>query len=237
MLEGCFIKYNTNGFIKKDGTNVYLTGCDFSYNKIGYKQEGVGITSVESCYFEDNETSIAQSYGLKPTDLITIHGCSFYIGKRENETVIKITNGNYRITGCYFKNIGTYTPYITNNRLVMNDCKITGDYINNGSRNIPSIPFYHVDATATYLSLNYDGVATLIMNGIEAKDNNVIFTLPDNFKPTADCVAYGTFKTIEGDSIDIEFTLNTNGNVTIDKLPDKHYTKGNLTFSYVTLNR
>ena len=235
VLEGCFVKYNTNGFIKKDGTNVYLTGSDFSYNKIGYKQEGIGITSVESCYFEDNETSIAQSYGLKPTDLITIHGCSFYSGKRETETVIKITNGNYRVTGCFFKNIGNYTPFIANKALIMNDCKITGNYNTNNTRNIPSIPFYQVEGTNTFLSLNYNGVATLTVNGIGVKDNNVIFTLPDNFIPYKSYVGYATFKTNEGDSIDLEFVLNTNGEVTIDKLPDKVYTKGNLTLSYVTV--
>lgn len=234
VLEGCFVKYNINGFIKKDGTNVYLTGSDFSYNKIGYKQEGIGITSVESCYFEDNEMSIVQSYGLKPTDLITIHGCSFYSGKRENETVIKITNGNYRITGCFFKNIGNYTPNLSNKTLIINDCKITGNYSTN-TRNIPSIPFYHVESANIYLSLNYDGIATLILNGIGAYENNVIFTLPDNFKPLGGCVGYATFKTITNESIDIEITLNTNGEVTIDKLPDKAYTKGNLTLSYVTV--
>lgn len=233
VLEGCFVKYNTNGFIKKDGTNVYLTGSDFSYNKIGYKQEGIGITSVESCYFEDNETSIAQSYGLKPTDLILIHGCSFYSGKRENETVIKITNGDYRITGCYFKNIGNYTPSITNKKLIMNDCKITGDF-NINAYNNPSIPFYNVDGTNIYLSLNYDGVATLILNGIGIKESNVICTLPSNFIPYKSCVGYATFKNTDNDSIDLEITVNTNGSVTIDKLPDKIYTKGNLTLSYIT---
>lgn len=237
VLEGCFVKYNTNGFIKKDGTNVYLTGSDFSYNKIGYKQEGIGITSVESCYFEDNETSIAQSYGLKPTDLITIHGCSFYSGKRETETVIKIANGNYRITGCFFKNLGNYTPLLANKALIMNDCKITGSYNMSNTRNIPSIHFYQVEGTSIFLSLNYDGLATLVVNGIGVKENNVIFTLPDNFIPYTDYVGYATFKTTDGDSIDLEFTLNTNGNVSIDKLPDKVYSKGNLTLSYVTVNR
>lgn len=237
VLEGCFLKYNTNGFIKKDGTNVYLTGCDFSYNKIGYKQEGIGITSVESCYFEDNEISINQGYGLKPTDLITIHGCSFYSGKRENETVIKITDGEYRITECFFKQIGNYRPTLTNKALIINDCKITGDYAKNNTRNVPTIRFYVVGDTNIYLSLNSDGIATLIINGIGVKTNNVIFKLPDDFIPYKATVAYGTFKSIDGDSITIEFLLNTDGNVTIDNLPSKEYTKGNLTFSYVTVNK
>lgn len=237
VLDGCFIKYNNNGFIKKDGTNVNLTGCDFSYNNIGYTQEGIGITSVESCYFEDNGTSIYQFYGLKPTDLITIHGCSFYSGKREDETVIKISNGEYRLKECFFKNIGNYTPFLSNKPLIMNDCKITGTYNKSGSRNTPNIPLYQVKGTNIYLSLNSDGVATLILSGIGAQENNVIFTLPDNFIPYKDCVGYATFKSNDGDSIDIEFLLSTNGNVTIDKLPEKNYTKGNLTLSYVTINK
>jgi hypothetical protein len=119
----------------------------------------------------------------------------------------------------------------------MNDCKITGNYNMSGTRNIPSIPFYQVEGTSIFLSLNYNGVATLLVNGIGVKENNVIFTLPDNFIPYTDYVGYATFKTIDGDSIDLEFTLNTNGNVSIDKLPDKVYSKGNLTLSYVTVNK
>ena len=236
VLDGCFIKYNTNGFIKKDGSNVYLTGCDFSYNDIGYQQEGIGITSIESCYFEDNGTSVSQKYGLKAPDIITIHGCSFYSGKRETEIVIKITYGDYRITGCFFKNVGNYIPLISNANLIINDCKIKGNYDKARIRNIPSITFYNVENTNIFLSLNHDGVATLILNGIGKKTNNVLFTLPDNFIPNKDYVGYATFKSIDGDSIDLEFTLYNNGNVTIDKLPDKAYTKGNLTLSYITQN-
>ena len=234
LLLGCFVKYNNVGFRKKDGTNVVLDGSDFSYNDIGYVQEGIGITSVFNCYFEDNLTSLKQVYGLKPTDMMVINGCSFYCGTRENEIIINILNGDCRIKECYFKVIGDYTPMLTNRRIIITDCKITGAINLSVARSVQTTPVFHYEDTKTYISLNVDGSATLSITGIREQTSHTLFIIPEPFVPNGDYVAYATFKTVDGDSIDIEFTINSAGEVIIDKLPTKLYARGNLTLKYMT---
>ena len=235
IFKNCFIKRNKNGIIKKDGTNFVLDGCDLSYNNIGFQQEGIGISTVQNCYFEQNVTSISQMYGLKKTDVIHIDNCSFYSLKIESEVVIKISNGAVTISKCLFKNLGEYTPAITNTQLLLQDCTIIGDYALYG-KNITSRLNYYVSDNKIYVAAIMSGLAVLSISALPATETSKLFTLPSELTPGTGLRAYAIFKDEEGNEEEIEITVGEDGNVYTSKSPSKKLTKGHVTITYPIKN-
>ena len=231
IFKNCFIKRNKNGVIKKDGTNFVLDGCDLSYNNIGFQQEGIGISTVKDCYFEQNATSIRQFYGLKKPDVIHIDNCSFYSLKIESEVVIKITSGAVTISKCLFKNLGEYTPAITNTNLLLQDCTIIGDYALYG-KNITSSLFYQVPGEKIYVAAIMSGLAVLSINSLPATETSKLFTLPSELTPAVGLRAYAIFKDEDGTREEIEVTVGEDGNVYTSKSPSKKLIKGHVTITY-----
>ena len=236
IFKNCFIKYNKNGIIKKDGTNFVLDGCDLSYNNIGFQQEGIGISTVENCYFEQNVTSISQVYGLKKPDVVHIDNCSFYSLKIESEVVIKINSGAATISSCLFKNLGEYTPAITNTSFLLQDCTIIGNYSLYG-KNIATSLYYKVPSSKIYAGITMSGLAVLSISSLPVTETSKLFTLPSNLFPSVGTRAYAIFKDNDGNREEIEITVGEDGNVYTSKSPSKEFTKGHVTITYPIKNQ
>lgn len=230
IFKNCFIKYNKNGVIKKDGTNFVLDGCDLSYNNIGFQQEGIGISTVKNCYFEKNVTSISQFYGLKKPDVIHIDNCSFYSLKIESEVVIKINSGAATISNCLFKNLGEYTPAITNTRFLLKDCTIIGNYTLYG-KNITTSLYYSVSGSKIFVGLTMPGLAVLSISSLPVTETSKLFTLPSELFPSVGLNAYAIFKDNDGNREEIEITVGEDGNVYTSKSLSKKL-KGHITITY-----
>lgn len=231
IFKNCFIKRNKNGIIKKDGTNFVLDGCDLSYNNIGFQQEGIGISTVENCYFEQNATSVSQVYGLKKPDVININNCSFYSLNIDNEVVIKIGSGDASISNCLFKNLGDYTPAITNTRFLLQDCNIIGNYVLYGKNNPHSL-YYKVENSKIFVGITTSGLVVLSISSLPVTETSKLFTLPSELTPSVGLIAYGIFKDSDGNREEIEITVGENGNVYTSKSPSKKFTKGHVTIAY-----
>lgn len=231
IFKNCFIKRNKNGVIKKDGTNFVLDGCDLSYNNIGFQQEGIGISTVENCYFEQNVTSISQFYGLKKPDVIHIDNCSFYSLKIENEVVIKINSGAATISKCLFKNLGEYTPAITNTSFLLQDCTIIGNYALYAKNTITSL-YYKVSGRKIYAGITMSGLAVIAISSLPVTETSKLFTLPSELTPATGLKAYAIFKDDNGNREEIEITVGEDGNVYTSKSPSKKFTKGHVTITY-----
>ncbi len=231
IFTNCFIKYNKIGIRKKDGTNFVLDGSDLSYNTTGFQQEGIGISTVVNCYFEQNATSIKQFYGLKQPDVVHIDNCSFYSLKIDNETIISITSGMATISNCLFKNLGEYTPKLTNKKILLHDCTIIGDYTLYG-KNVIAETTYNVPNSKIYASVTTAGFAVLTISALPATDTNVLFTLPEGLRPAAGLRAYATFKDEDENRAEIEITVGDDGTVYASKEPSKYYKFGHVTISY-----
>lgn len=231
IFKNCFIKRNKNGVIKKDGTNFVLDGCDLSYNNIGFQQEGIGISTVKNCYFEQNVTSISQVYGLKKPDVVHVDNCSFYSLKIEREVVINITSGAVTISKCLFKNLGEYKPNITNTRLLLQDCTIIGNYVLYG-KNTTTMLYYNVPGSKIYAGITMPGLAVLSIDTLPVTETSKLFTLPSNLTPSTGVRAYAIFKDADENREEIEITVGEDGNVYTSKSPSKQFTKGHVTITY-----
>nr|DAW06177.1 MAG TPA: tail spike protein [Caudoviricetes sp.] len=231
IFKNCFVKRNKNGVIKKDGTNFVLDGCDLSYNNIGFQQEGIGISTVKNCYFEQNVTSISQVYGLKKPDVVHVDNCSFYSLKIEREVVINITSGAVTISKCLFKNLGEYKPTITNTRLLLQDCTIIGNYVLYG-KNTTTMLYYNVPGSKIYAGITMPGLAVLSIDTLPVTETSKLFTLPSNLTPSVGVRAYAIFKDNDENREEIEITVGEDGNVYTSKSPSKQFTKGHVTITY-----
>lgn len=231
IFKNCFINRNKNGVIKKDGTNFVLDGCDLSYNNIGFRQEGIGTSTVKNCYFEQNAISISQVYGLKKPDVVHVDNCSFYSLKIEREVVINITSGAVTISKCLFKNLGEYKPAITNTRLLLQDCTIIGNYVLYG-KNTTTMLYYNVPGSKIYAGITMPGLAVLSISALPVTETNKLFTLPSNLIPSVGVRAYAIFKDDDENREEIEITVGEDGNVYTSKSPSKQFTKGHVTITY-----
>lgn len=231
IFKNCFIKRNKNGVIKKDGTNFVLDGCDLSYNNIGFQQEGIGISTVKNCYFEQNAISISQVYGLKKPDVVHVDNCSFYSLKIEREVVINIASGAVTISKCLFKNLGEYKPAITNTRLLLQDCTIIGNYTLYG-KNTTTMLYYNVPGSKIYAGIIMSGLAVLSIDTLPVTETSKLFTLPSNLTPSTGVRAYAIFKDADENREEIEITVGEDGNVYTSKSPSKQFTKGHVTITY-----
>ncbi len=231
IFRNCFVKYNKIGVRKKDGTNFVLDGSDLSYNTTGFQQEGIGISSVVNCYFEQNATSIKQFYGLRSPYVVHVDNCNFYSLNIDNEVVISVTSGQVTVSNCLFKNLGNYTPKITNKKFLLQDCTIIGAYTLYG-KNVVADIIYNVPNHKIYAGITTSGLAVLSISALPATDTNILFTLPDGLRPSTGLRAYATFKDEDGKSEEIEITVGENGNVYTNKDPARYFTLGHVTISY-----
>lgn len=231
IFRSCFIKYNRIGVRKKDGTNFVLDGSDLSYNTTGFQQEGIGISSVVNCYFEQNATSIKQYYGLRAPYVVHVDNCNFYSLNIDNEVVISVTSGDATISNCLFKNLGNYKPKITNKKFLLHDCTIIGDYTLYG-KNVIVGTIYNVPNYKIYCSITTSGLAVLTISELPATDTNVLFTLPEELRPAVGLRAYATFKDEDENRAEIEITVADDGTVYTSKEPSKRYLFGHVTISY-----
>lgn len=231
IFRSCFIKYNKIGIRKKDGTNFILDGSDLSYNTTGFQQEGIGISSVVKCYFEQNATSIKQFYGLRAPYVVHVDNCNFYSLNIDNEVVISVTSGDVTISNCLFKNLGNYKPKITNKKFLLHECTVIGDYTLYG-KNVIVDTIYNVPNHKIYASITTSGLAVLTISALPATDTNILFTLPDELRPAVGLRAYATFKDDNENRAVIEITVSDDGKVYTSKEPSKAYNFGHITISY-----
>lgn len=234
IFKQCFIKYNMLGIRKKDGTNFVLDGCDLSYNNVGYTQEGIGISTVSNCYFEKNNISVRQFYGIRAPNVININNCNFYSFGIQDETVISIEYGDAYISNCFFKNLGDYIPNITNKGYVLYNCYIIGKYYYNNSHVTRCKLSTHIENTKTYITSTQEGFGILTISGVNKTESTIFMSLPERFKPINDVTAYATFRNANDESIDLKFTISTDGHIYTDKAIDRTYQNGNVTIAYYT---